>query len=324
MSSFKSIRYTEMMPSEVLHSFSKAHNTGEFVGFSAEDKFWGRYQENRFLLPHISIVRTTTELNDNFRVGIKDHTLDKVINICLSLDGFTQVTFGKKEFSASLNTGKHHIVYAPVEDYTMLVKRKMDNVHIAIDLNYYRDLLNSPEAWSDKLRRQLEGETPVYHGEFYLTIPMRRIVWDILQSPVSGHLRNLIIEGKVLELIALQLNSFYGVKETGREKTTNKDTDIFYAIREYLHNTFSEEHSLKSLARNFGLNEFKLKSGFKEFFGKPVFEYIHDLKMEHARQLLQDAGLYVNEVSLKVGYKNPNHFSTAFKKKFGLSPASLR
>jgi AraC-like DNA-binding protein len=46
--------------------------------------------------------------------------------------------------------------------------------------------------------------------------------------------------------------------------------------------------------------------------------------MEHAFRLLRDDGLLVTEVSRNVGYKNPNHFSTAFKKKFGINPSVFR
>ena len=75
---------------------------------------------------------------------------------------------------------------------------------------------------------------------------------------------------------------------------------------------------------SFGLNEFKLKKGFKELFGTTVFDYLYDLKMEYAKQLLAADEVLVNEVSGMVGYRNPNHFSTAFKRKYGMNPTQLR
>ena len=67
----------------------------------------------------------------------------------------------------------------------------------------------------------------------------------------------------------------------------------------------------------------KLKKSFKELFGIPVIEYLYNLKMEHARKMLYEQGMYVSEVSSIVGYKNPNHFSTAFKRKFGVKPSKV-
>ena len=83
-------------------------------------------------------------------------------------------------------------------------------------------------------------------------------------------------------------------------------------------------HSLQSLSRAFCLNEFKLKKGFKELFGDTVFGYIHSLRMQHARSLILDEKMNINKVAGKVGYKNANHFSTAFKKQFGIAPSLIK
>ena len=77
---------------------------------------------------------------------------------------------------------------------------------------------------------------------------------------------------------------------------------------------------LKELAREVGLNEYQLKAGFKNIYGSPVFQFLTDYKMEHARKLL-DSGTYkVNEVGFMVGYSNSSHFIAAFKRKFGITP----
>jgi AraC-like DNA-binding protein len=58
-------------------------------------------------------------------------------------------------------------------------------------------------------------------------------------------------------------------------------------------------------------------------FGLPVIEYLYNLKMEHAKNMLYDQGMYVGEVAADVGYKNANHFATAFKRRFGMSPSRV-
>jgi AraC family transcriptional activator of pyochelin receptor len=44
----------------------------------------------------------------------------------------------------------------------------------------------------------------------------------------------------------------------------------------------------------------------------------------HARMLLLEEKMLVSEVAGTIGYKNANHFSTAFKRKFGITPKALR
>jgi YesN/AraC family two-component response regulator len=46
--------------------------------------------------------------------------------------------------------------------------------------------------------------------------------------------------------------------------------------------------------------------------------------MEYAKKLLEKEGLQVKEVAPILGYKNPHHFTVAFKKKFGVNPSHLR
>ena len=65
-------------------------------------------------------------------------------------------------------------------------------------------------------------------------------------------------------------------------------------------------------------------SQFKKVHGNSIFEYIIALRMEHARQLLLEKNLMVTEVARTLGYKNPNHFSAAFKKKFGVCPTQIK
>ncbi len=102
-----------------------------------------------------------------------------------------------------------------------------------------------------------------------------------------------------------------------------KDEMLFREIRNYLDSTFTHTHSLKSLARRFGINEFKLKKVFRTLFNCSVFSYIISKRMEHAQMLIREQRRPINEVASIIGYKNSNHFSTAFKKKFGVVPSSM-
>ncbi|MEL6535368.1 MAG: AraC family transcriptional regulator, partial [Bacteroidota bacterium] len=68
----------------------------------------------------------------------------------------------------------------------------------------------------------------------------------------------------------------------------------------------------------------QLKKGFKTLFGNTVFGYWHVQKMDYARNLLLDDAITVADVAEQVGYKNPQHFSTAFKRHYGVSPGKVK
>jgi AraC-like DNA-binding protein len=72
------------------------------------------------------------------------------------------------------------------------------------------------------------------------------------------------------------------------------------------------------------LNDFKLKSGFRETFGTTVFGYVRKLRMDKARSLLEIGDLNVTEAALEAGYCSLGHFAAAFKKRFGTLPGQYR
>jgi AraC-like DNA-binding protein len=81
--------------------------------------------------------------------------------------------------------------------------------------------------------------------------------------------------------------------------------------------------SIIELSRRVGLNDFKLKIGFKAIYGTTVYGLLRDERLEKARLLLEMNSMNVGEVAYSVGYSNPSHFANAFKKKFGINPGEL-
>jgi len=122
-------------------------------------------------------------------------------------------------------------------------------------------------------------------------------------------------ESKLTQPLAPPAKNFY--------RLSRRDRALLYSLREFVDANFAAEHSLKSLAREFGCNEFKLKTGFKSLFGTTIFNYLLSRKMDYAIDSLRK-GNPVKEVATAVGYKNSNHFSTAFKRHFGVKPSSIQ
>ncbi|MEO8398573.1 MAG: AraC family transcriptional regulator [Ignavibacteriaceae bacterium] len=69
-----------------------------------------------------------------------------------------------------------------------------------------------------------------------------------------------------------------------------------------------KEFTLLDLSRKVGLNDFKLKKGFRELLGTTVFSYLNELKMDYAKQLLLDKKKTIYETSMVMGFSEPHHF----------------
>ncbi len=115
-------------------------------------------------------------------------------------------------------------------------------------------------------------------------------------------------------------------KSGGRKVTFIKkeyDRERILFAREYLILHIDIPPSLPELSRLAGINEFKLKNGFKELFGQPVFAWLADYRLETARSELMKGDRTVTEIAFELGFSSPQHFSTAFKKKYGVSPKQI-
>ncbi|MCV9928656.1 AraC family transcriptional regulator [Flavobacterium sp. LS1R49] len=148
-------------------------------------------------------------------------------------------------------------------------------------------------------------------------------VRDIGSCERTGHFRRMYMETKVSELLLLQVEQ---LTQTQKVMHTIPKIDIerMHHARELVTQNIIAPCSLIDLARKVGTNEFKLKKYFKEIFGTTVFGYLNELKMNEARQKLLKGEQNIYQIAESLGYKSPNHFSTAFRKYFGYPPSQIK
>ncbi len=167
------------------------------------------------------------------------------------------------------------------------------------------------------------------HAHSGMCLPeAKMIVREIRACTLDGHLRSLFIEGKILEFLALELQS---MQESEIRSSTQRSTSLSTKERKKLHDAlglisedFSHHLTITTLARLVGLNTTKLKNGFKSEYGTSIFAYVYRLRMEQAIKLLHDTDKSVGEVAHEVGYRSISAFSAAFHKHFGLTPSQVR
>lgn len=104
-----------------------------------------------------------------------------------------------------------------------------------------------------------------------------------------------------------------------------RDRKILKAIHDYILKHLERPlPGLRVLAHQFGTNEFKLKYGFKQLYGLPVFAFQKRERLRKGQLLIENTNLSVKVISSFCGYKNAAHFGKDFKKEFGVSPGQYR
>lgn len=298
-----------------------SNDGGDFIHRRAQHRAWGSLENRTLKNKFFGIHQLRANFNSTFRVCFDEEQMLNNMNICLAMNGWIGLNLKDSDFNTSLSAQNHHSIYSHETRYDLVIDKSVHVVHLTVDREYYASLLHDSERSEAIMKKKLLNKDQVWNGTGNMNLALSRAVHDILYNPLQGNLKSLFVEGKILEVVALQLND---LKPAEKSKINLRDEEIFFEIRKYLDENFKEEMSLRSLSRMFGVNEFKLKKGFKTLFQTTVFDYIHELKMSHARSLLLDEKMLVNEVAGTIGYKNPNHFSTAFKRKFGIRPTALR
>jgi AraC-like DNA-binding protein len=296
-----------------------------FIHRTTGQQSWGAFEEKVLTSSHYRFMEYSASPAANFNIQYNEAQLPHCMNICIALQGMVEVKLRESGLSAALTGLRHHSLYSYEQEYDLIVNKNIHGIHVAIEREYYANLLCDQTRWTATLKEKLLKQELVMHGDATVDKDMQQVIATICNNPLGGNLRKLLIEAKMLELVALQISQFIASdkKQTDSTKLKRPDIDTFHDLRKYLDQHFAEDLSLHALSRMFGLNEFKLKKGFKDIFHSTVFDYIYECRMNHAQYLLRDQKKYVNEVSAAVGYKNPNHFSTAFKRKFGTRPSEI-
>lgn len=149
---------------------------------------------------------------------------------------------------------------------------------------------------------------------------------SMTRSPDSSPYKEQFIKN-TLELLIVSLMSSEITERNKRierfEHFSQRQT-LAKNIVEYLHNHIDETINLNAIADNFSYSLSSIKRIFKEETGHSIISYLNDIRMKKAKDLLRDSRASIEEISLKVGFSNVHYFSSAFKKRWNMSPSHFR
>lgn len=91
----------------------------------------------------------------------------------------------------------------------------------------------------------------------------------------------------------------------------------------YLENHYKEEITLEKLAQDQFLSPTYLSKIFKEATGVSPINYLIEIRLKRAKDMLKNDNLTIKEVASAVGYQDAYHFSKSFKKLYGVSPSGV-
>ncbi len=165
-------------------------------------------------------------------------------------------------------------------------------------------LMISPEI-KDTVKEQCEQLAGVYAAEI-----------DKSESKITSQIRKKII---LLQFVnELWKKGFIVENDTTGRNTVEKE------MVSYIQQNYTGKILLREFGEQFHLSEKYISRYFKEHFHITLSQYVTYLRLEHAKQMLQETDISVTEVAMQSGYQNISYFIRSFKKTYGVSPLKYR
>lgn len=127
----------------------------------------------------------------------------------------------------------------------------------------------------------------------------------------------LILKSLFLQAVGLLLP--YAAETSKSRQAETEHTLKLKSVLEYIGDHYTEDLSIASLAKRCYFSEYHFMRFFKKYVGVSCLEYIKDLRLEHAAELLADSPSIL-DAALSSGFSNLSYFYREFKKKYGMTP----
>ena len=286
--------------------------------------FFGDAEMVEINLPDIYIVYGDIALKKH-RLRFRSTDAPDYVELHFSISGSGRLENFISGRSYRFSAQEHNIIYEPAFDGTGQFNEsggyKFLELHFRKE--YFIKALSGNGEMIDRFCEHVAAGrfATLSEHNMAITLEIRQCVSDIINCNFKGGLKALFLNAKCLELLTLQARASQAFgRDRGQSVLKSRyDIDSIHHAKDLLLANADQPLSLQELARQVGINEFKLKNGFKELYQTTVFGYLSDVKLHKAKQQLLE-GVPIKSVAEALGYSSVQHFSNAFRKKFGVSP----
>ncbi|MBP2830696.1 helix-turn-helix transcriptional regulator [Aquimarina sp. U1-2] len=164
-----------------------------------------------------------------------------------------------------------------------------------------------------------------YCGSYNLKIATQ--IEKINEIKEEGIIKKLLVEGMVQLILAMEIQH--------HQDDLNADTNSFGVLTKAELKKIQElgtsikanadiQYSVDMLTNQTGIPAAKLQTGFKHLFGRTVTDYIKNIRLEIAEELIKTTDLNISEIVYSVGFSSRSYFSKIFREKYGCSPKSFQ
>lgn len=212
----------------------------------------------------------------------------------------------------------------------LLINKHIKHQTFITDSQYFnRFLIKFKESSLGNFNQQENNLLSLFDKDFKqidLEVETRIMVESILsqmnkEAEKNSYARDIYLRTLLIELLII-INRYFNNKDIDK-KESNYHLKIV-KIMDYIEKNYQLDLSLNRLAEQFSYSSSYLSTLFKEKTDYTITEYINNIRIKEAQNLLLSRKDKIGEIAEKVGYNNLVHFGRNFKARTGLSPSEYR
>lgn len=162
----------------------------------------------------------------------------------------------------------------------------------------------------------------LFHHQYLHSIHEAAI--QILDNEFEGLVRRTFTEASALDIISHQILQYVNDSEENIRKIQQVDVESLKEARELIRSNLKDGITIKELSRKVGLNQNKLKYGFKQVFGETINGFLVKVRLDRARLLIAANEMPLRQIAEEVGYENKSFFARKFRERYGVLPSEFR
>ena len=135
------------------------------------------------------------------------------------------------------------------------------------------------------------------------------------------------IKESYYKLKCFELLLFFSITNFSKNNSlslSKSQIEIVESVKNDLISNLDSKITIDELSSKYGISKTSLKNCFKEVYGKPIFKWRKEYKLDYACRLIEEDDYSISEISKIVGYASPSKFGQAFKEYVGCTPSEYK
>lgn len=180
---------------------------------------------------------------------------------------------------------------------------------------------SAAELWFDIIRSEVQDIDLIKNETFNILVSAKNFCRLSVPSATFKEISACRTSG---ELFAYVLPKLIECSEVILQENVRRSNPVIANAIKYINERVALSISLEQAAKAVHVNPVYLSKLFKDETGKNFIDYVTDIRLDRAKEMLKAGQYSIKEITAETGYSDQNYFSRLFKRKFGLTPTEFK